>query len=273
MRKGLFKRYLIFSKAGFQTLLAYRGNVMLWFIGEIIGGVLMGLLWWAVYRVSDTHVIGGYVFPQMLLYVILSAAVAETTLPDTMSTVVDDVHHGNIGMRLMKPISYRLQLFFQSFGIFAGRLLIFCVPTLIIGTLIAVFGFGLGGITWYNVLLFFPAVALAFCVNEAFEFLFAQLAFRTQAMFGVNSMYGVVSSFLSGRAVPLSLFPMWAQNILKFTPFPFMASMPIRLYLGVMEWSEIAVSFGIAVAWIIALNLIGKLCYVFSVRKVVVFGG
>lgn len=273
MAKGRIKRYLIFAKAGFQTLIAYRGSVLLWFVGSIIGATLMGLLWWAIYSFSDSGVIGGFDYPQMLLYVILSSAVFEITISSTMGSIVDDVQDGQIGMRLMKPISYRAQLCFSNIGEFAGRMLIFGVPIILGGTLVAVFGFGLTGLKWYNILLFFPACFISMLINEAYGFLFGQLAFRTQAMFGVHSMSMTLSGFLSGRMIPLTVFPAWAQTVLYCTPFPFMTSMPIRLFLGVMSWTDVLTSFAIAVAWIVLLDVLGWLFYKSSVRKVVVFGG
>lgn len=273
MTKGRVKRYLIFTKAGFQTLIAYRGSVLLWFVGAIIGATLMGLLWWAIYSYSPDGVIGGFDYPQMLLYVILSAAVFEITVSSTMGSIVDDVQDGQIGMRLMKPISYRAQLCFTDIGAFFGRMLIFGVPIILGGTLVAVFGFGLTGLKWYNIVLFLPACFISLLINEAYGFLFGQLAFRTQAMFGVHSMSSTLSGFLSGRMIPLTVFPAWAQTVLYCTPFPFMTSMPIRLFLGVMEWADVLYSFAIAIAWIIVLDILGWLFYKTSVRKVVVFGG
>ena len=271
--KGRIKRYLIFTKAGFQTLIAYRGAVLLWTIGSIISATLMGLLWWAIFSFSENGIVGGFTYPQMLLYVILSTVVGQVASSSSMGTIVDDVRDGQIGMRLMKPISYRLQLCFSSIGESIGRMLIVGLPAIIIGTLIAVFGFGLTGLKWYNIILFFPACFLALLINEAYDFLFGQLAFRTQAMFGVSWVSGAIKSFLSGGMIPLTVFPTWAQRILGFTPFPFMVSMSVRIFLGVMSWTEMLTSFAIAIAWIVALNIIGALMYKTSVRKVVVFGG
>ena len=50
-------------------------------------------------------------------------------------------------------------------------------------------------------------------------------------------------------------------------------SMPIRLYLGAVALPEVFLSFAIAIVWIIVINVIGKVSYMSSVRKVVVFGG
>lgn len=272
MRYGL-RKYLVFAKAGIQSTIAYRGQVVLWTFGTLLNAVMLGLLWWTVYKFSDADAIGGYTFPQMLLYVLLTGAVSQTIYSETMSELTWDVHKGLIGMRLMKPIDYRTQLGFTAFGSFAARTFIVCIPMTLASTLVAVFAFGLTGIQWYNVLLFLPLCLLSALTFDAFSFLFGQLAFRTHAMFGVSSMSEIISSFLSGALVPISLFPTWAQTVLAYTPFPTMISLPVRTFLGLMSWSELGIAAAIAIAWIVALNLIAHLLYKASVRHVVVFGG
>lgn len=272
-RLGRLKRYFIFSKSGIQTTLAYRGQVALWFLGGVINAVLMGLLWWAIFSFSESDTVSGFTFPQMMMYVLLSTIVGEVTFSESMSSITDEVRYGTIGMRLMKPINYRAQLAFTGLGSFVARALIVGIPMTLVGTLVMVYGFGLGGITWYNILLFLPACFLAMLLNDAIDFLFGQLAFRTQAMFGVHSMSKVILGFLSGAMVPLAFFPMWAQTALMYTPFPSIMSFPVRLFLGQLAWADVAVGFGIAAAWTVLLNVIGLLLYKTSVRKVVVFGG
>ncbi len=283
MKKLGIKKYLIFAKSGIQTTVAYRGQIALWFLGSLLSAVLMGLLWWAIYdahaaaggsAMSADNMIGGFTFPQMLMYVVLSSIASELAFAaQSMGEIVDDVRAGLIGMRLMKPISYRAQLGFSSVGSFIARLFIIGLPLTLVGTLIMVFGFGLTGIVWYNVLLFIPACFLALLVRDAIEFLFGQLAFYTQAMFGVNTITQTLTGFLSGAMIPLSLFPAWAQTALEFTPFPSMISMPVRLFMGMLSRNEVLIAFAVSLAWIVALNVLGALLYKTSVRKVVVFGG
>ena len=260
-------------RSGFQTVLAYRGAILLWFIGAMISAVLMGLVWWAIYSFSDDPAIGGYLFPQMLLYVILSAVVGEATYTQTMGEITDDVHYGLIGMRLMKPINYRVQLGFSAMGAFLARIIIIGIPVLTVGTITIVFGFGLTGIQWYNILLFVPACVLSALMFDAFDFLFGQLAFRTQAMFGVSSMSHIILSFLSGGIVPIALFPAWAQTALYYTPFPTLVSFPVRIFLGQVGWMEMLIGFAISVGWVIVLNVLAHFAYRAAVKHVVVFGG
>ena len=273
MRRNRLKKYLVFMRSGFQMTIAYRGMLLLWFIGAMISAVLMGLVWWAIYSFSPESMIAGYAFPQMLMYVILSAVVGEVMYTSTMGSITDDVRAGLIGMRLMKPINYRVQLGFTAMGEFLSRLIIIGIPVLAVGTLTIVFGFGLTGIQWYNILLFLPACVLSSLMFDAIDFLFGQLAFRTQAMFGVSSMSNIIMSFLSGGIVPVSLFPAWAQTALTYTPFPSLISFPIRIFLGQVGWTEMLIGFAVSIAWIVGINVIAHFAYKSSVKHVVVFGG
>ena len=283
MKRSQIKKYLIFVKSGVQTTIAYRAQIALWFTGALINVVLMWLLWWAIFSAhatevqtafSEDNVIGGFTFSQMLTYVTLSSIVGELAFAaQSIGEITEDVRYGLIGMRLIKPISYRAQLAFQSVGAFVARLFIIALPLTVVGTLVMVFAFGLTGITWYNVLLFVPACFLSLLIRDAIEFLFGQIAFYTQAMFGVNSIMLTVMGFLSGGMIPLTLFPVWAQTVLSYTPFPSTISTPVRLFMGMLSSQDTLVYFAMSIAWVVALNVLGALLYKTSVRKVVVFGG
>ena len=266
-------KYLIFAKSGIQTQIAYRGTAVLWMLGGIINAAILGLLWWAIYTYSGDTLIAGYTFPQMLMYVITTTVVGELIYSGTAGEISDDVHDGLIGMRLMKPINYRAQLGFQAFGVYVMRLLMFALPIMLGGTLIAVFAFGLQGVQWYNILLFLPATLIALLIEDSIAFLFGQLAFRTHAMFGVFNISEVVIGLLSGRLVPIELFPQWAQKVLAYTPFPSVGGFPARLFMGMMSWTEVAITFAVALGWLIVLNVLGEACYRGSIKHVVVFGG
>lgn len=267
------KIYSSFTKTNFLLTFAYRGQVFLWLLGGLMVAVMTGLLWWAVFSFGSGESIAGFSYPQMLLYVIMSAICAETLYCGTADEIARDVRNGIIGMRLTKPISYQGQHAAMALGSFAGKLTVIGVPMIAIGTLVAVFGFGMGGIVWYNVLLFIPALLLGLLMQNAIGFMFGQIAFITQAMWGVLSMLDIFVSFLSGGIVPLSLFPSWAQSILTYTPFPSIISLPVRIFMGLCSAHEIWTGFLTSLFWIVILNILGALWYKRSVRHVVVFGG
>lgn len=269
------KIYSAFSKTNFLLTFAYRGQVFLWLLGGLITAVMSGLLWWAIFAAQETEgaLIGGFTYPQMLMYTILSAICAEVIYCGTADEIARDVRKGDIGMRLTKPISYQGQHTAMAIGNFFGKMTVIGIPMITIGTLVAVFGFGLDGIQWYNVLRFVAAIFLGLLLQNAIGFAFGQIAFITQAMWGVLSMLDLFVSFLSGAVVPITLFPEWAQTALAYTPFPSVIGLPVQIFLGTVSEHDILIGFATSLFWIVILNVLGALWYKRSVRHVVVFGG
>lgn len=267
------KIYSAFVKAEFLLTFAYRGAVFLWLLGGLLAAIMSGLLWWAVFSFGTSTTIAGLAFPQMLLYTVLSAICVEVLYCETAGDIARDVRNGMIGMRLTKPISYQAQHAAMALGYFFGKTVIIGLPMITLGTIVAVFGFGLGGIVWYNILLFLPALFMGLLLRNAIGFTFGQIAFKTQAMWGVLSMMDLFIAFFSGGVVPIALFPNWAQTALMYTPFPSITSLPVRIFLGVCSQREILIGFCSSLFWAIVLNILGALWYKRSVKHVVVFGG
>jgi ABC-2 type transport system permease protein len=63
----------------------------------------------------------------------------------------------------------------------------------------------------------------------------------------------VIVEFLSGSFFPLDVFPPLVYQILRFTPFPYLVFIPIKIYLGSFSMSLVLQSLGIGVAWGIIL--------------------
>lgn len=267
------KIYSAFAKTDFLLTFAYRGQVLLWLLGGLIAAIMSGLLWYAVFSFGTSDTIAGFTFPQMLLYTIMSAICAEVMYCETAGDIARDVRQGMIGMRLTKPISYQGQHVAMSIGYFFGKLIVIGLPMIIIGTVVAVFGFGLTGIVWYNALIFFPAMFVGLLLRNAIGFAVGQIGFITQAMWGILSMLDVFLAFLSGAVVPISLLPDWAQTALLYTPFPSMTSLPVRIFLGVCGTREMLVGVATSLFWVVVLNILGALWYRRSIKHVVVFGG
>ena len=66
-------------------------------------------------------------------------------------------------------------------------------------------------------------------------------------------MIMIVAEFLSGSYYPLDVFPSIVFNILRFTPFPYLVFIPIKLYLGSFSTSLIIQSLVIGGVWSIIL--------------------
>lgn len=267
------KKYLVFAKSGMFTTLVYRSQIFLWFLGGIVIGIVTSLLWMAIYSFSPNEEINGFILSEMILYVLIVVVINEVNYSSTFSDIADDIKQGLIGMRLMKPVSYRMQLSFKTIGNFFIRLVIVGVPFLIIFAGFCCLVLKTPVPIWWHVLLFFPLMLVSIVIVDAFQFIFGLCGFITQEMFGLNMVLSAVISFLSGVAIPISFFPQWLQNVIYCTPFPSMISYPALLFMGKLSDQELIKAFLLGIAWIIGLKLIGAFLYQKAVKHVVVFGG
>jgi ABC-2 type transport system permease protein len=66
-------------------------------------------------------------------------------------------------------------------------------------------------------------------------------------------MIVVIIEFMSGSYFPLDVFPPIVFQILRFTPFPYLVFIPIKIYLGNFDSSLVVQSLIIGLAWSLIL--------------------
>ena len=107
--------YVPFTRNSLQTLLSYRTNVLFYFLGNILRIFVFYFLWKAIFASSGEEVLRGFTLPQMLIYLILTTSVSELS-GSVGSDMSDEIGTGQIAMCLIKPISFRLRIYFTSLG-------------------------------------------------------------------------------------------------------------------------------------------------------------
>ena len=90
---------------------------------------------------------------------------------------------------------------------------------------------------------------------------------------GVARLMPSVVMFFSGMVVPLPLFPDWAQPFLSVMPFRALVDVPFRLYSGDIPASLAFGPIALALAWTVALVLLGRRLLARGQRALVVQGG
>ena len=57
-------------------------------------------------------------------------------------------------------------------------------------------------------------------------------AFWFDNTWSLGVMLRFLSSFMGGALIPLKFFPTWGQNILAYTPFPYLIDFPYQVMQG-----------------------------------------
>ncbi|KKU55261.1 hypothetical protein A3H89_04845 [Candidatus Amesbacteria bacterium RIFCSPLOWO2_02_FULL_48_11] len=83
---------------------------------------------------------------------------------------------------------------------------------------------------------------ISFLISFNFSFLIGLFSFWLDEFWAIHNIKHVVVNFLGGVVLPYSFFPLWATSLLKYSPFPYMLTWPVRVLRGQFSSSEIPIS-------------------------------
>lgn len=277
----MLKKYKPFFRAGAMDTMAYRFNILMWVAVTVFEVACLVFLWLAVYRSSEGGIdamIHGFTYKEMIVYVVLTTIFGFVTFgSETLWVINNDIKQGTIGNFVIKPISYRGKFVAANLGNYFTLLIMFGIPLYAIALTV----FGLLGFLpilspWDFIAhlgLFLVAGLLACLLNDVLAYIFGVLCFYTSSGWGLNQLKTTVVSFLSGALLPLAFFPPIFRDIVGYMPFAGMSQNPILILMMKYDYLEAAKVIGIALAWLIVLELLAKLLFHHAIKKVTVQGG
>lgn len=261
------KKYFFIAWIAVRSNLAYFSEVSsrLIFLGVILYIFLR--LWEITYAENGTKTLGGLTLNQMLWYLTVTEAITLSAPP--VARVVDqDVRTGALSVQLIRPLSYPLFCLFSNLG---ERFLRFLL-NLIVGALIACLLIGPIELSAWGLVIFLAAIPLAFVLDFLANFLIGLGAFWLEDTSGLSLIYSRVTMILGGMLIPLELFPLWSQPLLKLLPFSSIVYGPAHLLVHpdafelmflLVRQSLAIVVVGAFVAWVFQI----------AVKRVFVNGG
>ena len=277
----MFKKYKPFLRASAMDMMAWRFNILVWAVVTVFEVACLIFLWLAVYSSSEGGIdasINGFTYKEMISYVVLTTVFGFVTFNnDTLWFINQDIRKGTIGNYVIKPISYRGKFVASNLGAFLMMSIVFGIP-LYGASLGVLIGIGFLPIisVWdfiAHIGLFLIASVIACFLNDTIAYLFGILCFYTTSAWGLNSLKTTVISFLSGTLLPLAFFPPIFKDIVSYMPFAGMSQNPILILMMKYDYLESFKVIGIALAWLVILELFVKLLFSHAIKKVTVQGG
>ncbi|MBN1168771.1 ABC-2 family transporter protein [Candidatus Woesebacteria bacterium] len=232
----------------------------MWRIRNILQIFLIFFLWDSVFS-EPQKTIFSYDRPKILTYVFSLLFVRAIVLTSQATEISGQVARGDISSLLLKPVGFfkywltrdvSKKIINVCFAFFEGLILYLILkPQIYIQT------------NPIYLLLFMISLIMAF-----FIFYFLVMANNSipfwvpEAAWGVNFiLISVLVEFLSGAVFPLNVLPVYFQNLLSYTPFPYLVFFPIQIYLG--NFSYIYAIKGIIVSgvWLFLICLLVKILW------------
>ena len=265
------KTYIPFATNAFQSELTYKGNTIMFFCGE---GILISVtffLWRAIYKSSESAVIEGFTFNQMIVYMLIAFLTNLLVSTDVSSNISREVKDGSIAINLIRPISYSQRMMFQSVGVIFFNFVIVFIPAFIVITL--VFYNLEGSISIFNILMYFISSILSMILTFYYSYCFGLLSFKITNMWGLSQIMQAITRLISGALIPLSFFPEVVGKIFNILPFSSMISTPTLIYLGKLNGLELIKGILIQVIWVLIFIAISKWIWNKLIKQLTILGG
>lgn len=270
---SFFRRYFPFTLSSFYDMFAYKGAFFLYSMGTTLRSIIMLFLWKAVFSNNPNAVIAGFTMEEMIVYVFLSDIVSRTVYNGIDEFIFYEIKDGSIAINLVRPISFHWRMFFLAVGTALTDFLFAGLPIWIGLTLVLYFTTGAGLPSVLNLMMFFVSFGLSFLLMFFFNLCFGFLGFITTNGWGLSHTKYTLVNILSGRLIPLSFFPLWAQEIFKYLPFGSMTYTTLLIYLGKLTPLQALGTMGIQLAWAAGFAVLSILIWRLSVKRLTILGG
>ena len=249
-------------KVTMVTQMQYRVAMVIWLIGMVLEPVIYLVVWTNVAQASGGSV-GSYTGGDFAAYFIVMMMVNHATFTWIMHEYDFRVRTGAFSPLLLKPV-HPIHKDIADNIAYKLLTLVVMVPAAIILSL--VFHPTFTTEPW-AVLLFIPALVLAFLVRFLVEWTLAMAAFWTTRVGAINQMYFVVSLFLAGQMAPLALLPYPLQVLASILPFRWMVAFPVELLAGRLSISDALIGLGAQAVWLILSLVLLALIWRTGVRR------
>jgi ABC-2 type transport system permease protein len=232
-----------------RLALAYPlGFWMSLFAELIIVGSMNWYLWHAVVEARGGVAFGGYSTWTLVLYTMITSTLRKVQVNTGMFTGIgEDIYSGALNKYLVYPISYFGFRFAMQLG---GSIMSLIQCSLALG----LFWFfaaskaqplpGAAELVQFSVLVF-VSIALRFVINTAIQ----ATAFWFEQIWALLVLFSFLIALLGGQLVPLELYPAWAQEILRYTPFPMLSALPAEALLGKLTWGDFGFGLCVGLIW------------------------
>ncbi len=261
-------KYLEMIRIRFLMMLAYRTD---YYSGILIYSINIGayyFLWTGIY--GDKAEIEGLSVTQMTTYIAvawMARAFYFNNLDREMATEIMD---GRVAVELIRPYSYLGMKMMQGLGEGLFRLFLFSLPGMVIVSFIFQLDFSIPVATLG---LFFVSILLSFFINTQINLLAGIATFFLYNNTGLIRAKRVIIDLFSGLLLPISFFPGWAQEIMKFLPFQGISYLPSMIFTGGFTNSQAFEAILSQAVWVTILIVPIYVLWILAKKQLIIQGG
>jgi ABC-2 type transport system permease protein len=243
----------------FRKILVFRTEFWVTFLGQtLVQLVIARSLWGAIFEQQNVTEMNGFTLPMLTLYYVIVPIGSRILTGENIGFLSREIYEGTFTRYLLYPLSwfqYKTLTYFSYSLFYALQLTIFFLGYKLFlsgGMTVPEFGNLLLGIG-----LFLLSSLMYLMMSMAVEL----LALWADNIWSLMVMLRFFSNFLGGALIPLAFFPKRAQEILVYTPFPNLVSLPARTIMGLATSHEIFKGLLVIGFWAVVLAIVVNLLW------------
>jgi ABC-2 type transport system permease protein len=261
-------KYIEMIRIRFLMMLAYRTN---YYSGILIYSINIGayyFLWQAIY--SGKEDIQGISTIQMTTYVAVAWMARAFYFNNIDREIAQEIKEGKVAVELIRPYNYLGMKTMQGLGEGIFRLVFFSVPGMVIVALVFPLEFSANLATWG---LFGVSIIFSFIVNTQINLLTGIMTFFLFNNDGLIRAKRVVIDLFSGLLLPISFYPLWAQDVMSFLPFQAISYIPSMIFTEGITGNAVFQALLMQAVWVFILIIPIQLLWNLAKKQLVVQGG
>lgn len=249
-------KYWRFFIQNTNEFLSYRLRVVLLVLSQFISPLVMiwvfsGIALLKSPIMGQNQIVAYYVFTS-ILYLFLNSNVDEF--------VKVSIQDGTLARYFLRPGSF---FGFSLVKEFSGRIVRLFLGLPIFAILIIINWTQIKSYSLPPLPLIFLMIFVSFALAFLLSFNIGLLAFWVEEVWGLQNLKFVSFMLLGGAALPYQIFPIFFQNFLAWTPFPYLINWPLRYGFS----GNIRFELFMAGAWLVIFFILYKILWNIGSKK------
>lgn len=266
------KCYIAFLKQQFRSMIYYRFDFFIRILYSLIAMYGARCLWATLYAQNSALLKRD--LPSMITYAMLAMALDMMYYPSGDNTpymyISNQIRSGKIDTDLLRPLGFQRYMLYRNSSRMVMMGVVLIVPTCIIGGLFMGMQLPASPI---HALFFIVSAVIGYFVLFAMNYMLGLLSILTLNIRQIAWAYNGLLSLLSGKLIPIWMFPAGAHSVMQMLPFRCIFDIPLNIYTGALQTAEIAKLMLFQLIWAIVLMLAGQLIWRGIRTRLAVQGG
>ena len=260
--RGWVDLYATMFRIAILNNVQYRVANYFYMIGMIAEPVIYLVVWSTIAREQGGQV-GGFTPGQFAAYYIVWTLVRQMNIIFTPYGWEERIRQGELSAMLLQP----LFPIHRDIALLAGWKLVTIVMWLPIAAVLTLLFSPELNVRPIDIAVFAVAIWGAYLVRTMPYWILGMASFWTTRVGPIFQLMFTAELLLSGRLVPLSLMPEWAQRLADVLPFKWTFGYPIEALIGHLPDAELFGGLAMQLLWIV-IGVIGvRIVWRFAIRR------